>query len=540
MDLLAEATTTSRSRRADRSANNTSSTTSPSYGYHNTFHTHDSPVLTSPPNYACANSSQTLTWLNTKASLEAAAVRTTKAPPAYTCTVQLEGIMGVKQELSSIFEISRTREWNDVYVVLRGTQLTLHRLKSPSLLSKSRTPTAGKVIKHYTLQHAEVGVAADFKKSALIPRSPFAHLVPASARQKLYETDPQLFDPVREHVLRLRLETEQFLLCATSQEEMLSWAEHLSAAIDISPPLEDRSEPRYRSLPRRSRRQRIIDGSRLGENLEHLSSLDAGRRIIAEQEAIIRQLYPQLANGTAPEISSNSHGADPDRDEFDPDDVRFPSRRPGSFSASRANSRDGEASTEEHSLTGSSDSDNPKNTPIARPSRSQALRYRKRCAPALLACSPRVSDVVFSSGRRLRINTKEQILVEYTTHPPRYESHNFQKPRRTSRTTLENAIRTSTKPLPTPISIERPASPLRGISDDSMASFGYELGSTSSDQGSDDIVSAAPSEPPSPTALTQTKADATRQLSSMGKRRGSEGPREAKLSAVALGVGLLI
>jgi hypothetical protein len=532
-DITTNGATSRSSRRAARPTSNTP-TTPPSYGYHNTFRTHEAAVLSSPPSYACANSSQTLNWLNTKALAEAAAVRNTQAPPAYTCTIQFEGIMGMKQELVSVFELARTREWNDVYVVLRGTQLTIHRLKSPSMLSKSRTPTAGKVIRSFTMQHAEVGVAADFKKTSLVPKSPFAHLVPASARQKLYETDPHLFEPVREHVLRLRLETEQFLLCATGQEEMLDRVEQLCAAIDISPPLEDRSEPRYRSLPRRSRRQRVIDGSRLGENLEHLSSLDVGRRIIAEQEAIIRQLYPQLATTAAQEASVNTYGADPDREEFDPDDVRFPSRRPESLSVSRTNSRDGEASAGD---TESLASNNSKTTPIARASRSQVLRYRKRCAPALLACSPRVSDVVFSNGRRLRINTKEQILVGYTSHPPRYESHSFPKPKRSPRSPTELANRTSTKSIPAPISIERPASPLRGISDDSVASFGYDLGSTSSDQGSDEIQSAAPSEPPSPTSLTQAKADAAHHLASMDKRQNSEEPR---LSAVTLGVGLLI
>jgi hypothetical protein len=525
-------TPTARSRRADRSANNASSpSTPPSYGYHNTFHTHASPLLDSPPTYACANSSQTLAWLNTKASVEAAAVRSEQAPPAYTCTVQFEGIVGMKQELNSVFEVAKTREWNDVYAVLRGTQLTIHRIKASSMLSKSKAPSAGKIIKRFTLQHAEVGVAADFKKTTLTPKSPFAHLVPASARPKLYETDPHLFETVREHALRLRLETEQFLLCASSQEEMLTWVEHLCAAIDISSPLEDRSEPRYRSLPRRTRRQRILDGSRLGENLENLSSMDVGRRIIAEQEAIIRQLYPQLANANTQDSSAQMHGADPDREEFDPDDVRFPSRRPGSSSGSRTPSRDG---AEERPITGSSDSSNPKEAPIPRASRSQALRYRRRCAPALLACSPRVSDVVYSNGERLRINTKEHILVEFTLHAPRYEAHNFPKAKRVS--TKSTVVKT----VPAPIGIERPASPLRGISEDSMASFGYDLASTSSDQGSDDILSATPSEPPSPTALTHAKADATRQLMLMGKRKNSEESRDTGLNAVALGVSLLI
>ena len=83
-------------------------------------------------------------------------------------------------------------------------------------------------------------------------------------------------------------------------------------------------------------------------------------------------------------------------------------------------------------------------------------------------------------------------------------------------------------------------------------SFGYELGSTSSghtgrmpsdaDSGadSDEIRSADHSEPPSPTAITQAKADAARKRISFGKRRSEEAPRDPGMNAVALGVGLLI
>lgn len=539
MDLLTEIPSATRSRRSERSNHASSQSTPPTYGYHNTFHTHATPILATPPTYACATNPKTLKWLNSKALDDARVLRRSKAPPSYTCSVEAEGMLGMKQELTSVFEVSKSREWNDVFVALRGTQLCIYRTKSPSILSKSRAPVAGRLLKTFTLQHAEVGVASDFKKSALVPKSPFAHLVPASARPKLFETDPHLFEPVREHVLRLRLETEQFLLCAETQEEMLTWVENLCAAIDISPPLEDRSEPRYRSLPRRSRRQRVLDGVRLAGDMENLSNVDAGRRIIAEQEAIIRQLYPHLGLSNTQESQEVTHAqqtSDPDRDEFDADDVRFPTRRPGSSSMSRTTSREGEPDAEDRPSTGESNGD-PKHATYPLPSRSQALRYRRRCAPVLLACSPRVSDVVFSGGRRLRINIREHILVEYTSHPPRYDAHNFPKVKRTPKTESESRV---TKHVPPPVDVARPGSPLRAVSDDSLA-FGYDLASTSSDQASDEIRSATPSEPPSPTALTQAKADAARQLSAMGKsRRSSDENRDNSISAVALGVGLLI
>jgi hypothetical protein len=450
-------TTAERSRRNRASHTLASQTAPPTYGYHNTFHTHAQLTLGTPPSYARANDSKTLRQLEEKAQTEAEVASSTTLPPPYSCTVELGGVMGVRQELSSPFHVSSTREWSDVFAVLQGTQLSLYRVKSPGLLSKTRQPTAGKFIQSYSLQHAEVGVASDFRKTALIPKSPFAHLVPTSARRKLYESDPHLFEPVREHAIRLRLETEQFLLCAPTQESMLEWTESLCAAIDISTPLEDRSEPRYRSLPRRTRRQRILDGAQLSDNIENLSSLEAGRRIIAQQEQIIRQLYPHLAGpttrepgsgfGTTTTITSsittatsststsntnNNHPTlDLELDDFDPEDVRFPTSSP-SARDSGARFSDSDSDSRPTSSNNPTTESDRKNADRIRPSDAQTLRYRRRCAPVLLASSPRVSDVVFSAGMRLRIDVKKHALVEYTLHPPRYDVHNFPKSKRTA------------------------------------------------------------------------------------------------------------
>jgi len=421
--------------------------------------------------------------------------------------------------------VAGNREWYDAYIVLQGTQLSLFRVKQPGLLSKNRKPSPGRLLRSYTLQHAEVGVASDFKKTALIPKSPFAHLVPAAARPKLYETDPHLFEPVREHAIRLRLETEQFLICAPTQETMLAWIESLCAAIDISAPLEDRSEPRYRSLPRRSRRQRILDGAQLAAeaaNIDNLSSLDVGRRIIAQQEQIIRQLYPHLAANREPGHANAAAHEAAEIDEFDPEDVRFPARE-----LARVSSSEEEDETESESR-----SEDHKNAERIRPTDAQTLRYRRRCAPVLLASSPRVSDVVFSAGKRMRINVKEHCLVDYTAHPPRYDAHNFPKSKTRRPASLESPPATKAIPVPVAVVPTRPGSPIRGLSDDSITSisFGEDLGPEASRSAEDVSVSG----PPSP---TQVK---TERMAEMGKRRTSEEREGSGLSAVALGVGLLI
>lgn len=533
---------TVRARNARSSNNNTPNSSDrtnnpPTYGYHNTFHTHDQPPPpVPPPSYACATSEATLRQLREKALAESRSCEL----PAYSCSIELEGILGLKNELSSPFQLAHNREWNDVYVFLRGTQLSIYRLKYPGPFSKNRNPGPGRLIKTFTLQHAEVGLAADFKRFGPIPKSPFAHLVPVSARPKLFETDPQLFEPIREYAIRLRVETEQILLCHQTQEGMLDWLESLTASVDISPPLEDRSEPRYRSLPRRSRRQRMLDGARVA-NLDNLSTVEGGRSIIAEQEQIIRRLYPHLAatnnEATEPQPANPTpHTADPETDELDPEDVRFPSmRRTGSSSGD---------SEERPSSSSTTESSDPKSRPVHTVSQSQALRYRRRCAPILLASSPRVSDVVMHEGKRMRINVKEHTLLPLTALPPRYDAHNFPKK-------CDLAVRinepAATKPVPASLSIERPAAPARGLTDDSFMSFGYDLASTSSQQQisgdeTDMIRSMAPSEPPSPTVLAHAKADPTRKVVVMGtKTRTSEDrTRDDGLNAVSLGMGLLI
>lgn len=520
--------TTSQARRTRTSTTASSQTAPPTYGYHNSYHTHAQLPLGAPPSYARANDAQTLRHLEEKARTEAKVARSTALPPAYSCSVELSGVLGVKPELASPFRVASSRDWCDAYVVVQGTQLSIYRVKNPGLLSKNRHPMPGKFVQSYSLQHAEVGVASDFKKTALIPKSPLAHLVPASTLPKLYETDPHFFEPVREHAIRLRLETEQFLICAPSQETMLDWLEGLCAAIDISPPIEDRSEPRYRSLPRRSRRQRVLDSAQLGENLENMSSLEAGRRIIAQQEQIIRQLYPHLAGsvvrgpgfgitttvsatGTIPGSANNEIEL---LDDFDPEDVRFPT--PPSRSSQ----------SQDDDFSPPSDR---KNTDLTRPSPSQNLRYRRRCAPVLLSSSPHVSDVIFSSGKRMRIDVKKHILVDYTSYPPRYDAHNFPKQKRLTK------LQRASKIAPP---VERPNSPIRGVSDDSITSisFGEDVDlSVGLDVGLD--VGPSQSAEDVSEGMTRPMQKVGERQVDLTKRRTSE---ETGLSAVALGVGLLI
>jgi len=106
--------------------------------------------------------------------------------PAYSCSLYREAIFEQKMELSSPFDRAGVRRWAKVYAVLHGTLLKLHKPKRISFFASgapkgvdergagggsnetaSRRPAGycpGALIGCYTLQLAEVGVAADYKK----------------------------------------------------------------------------------------------------------------------------------------------------------------------------------------------------------------------------------------------------------------------------------------------------------------------------------------------------------------------------------------
>jgi len=402
--------------------------------------------------------------------------------PEYSCSVEYCGTLALRCELTTPFLESGDNKWHEVFVVLRGPQLNFHKFKS-STFSKGKPPAIGRLMRSYTLQHAEVGVATDWRKGELVPKSPFAKIVPAAARQKLWETDPALFEPVREWVIRLRLETEQLLLCAPNQDLMLSWVECLCAAMDIAQPLEDRSEPRYRSLPRRNRRQREIEG--VLDHLDNLPADEVSRRFIEQQERLIRRLYPHLAREsssaenqadpgsrypTSTHEHDSHHGAsqeDPEADDLDPADVTEGSplahSEPIALSSNSESPAPRTSESEGASDTVEPEPFDPKTAPPREPpSYSAQLRYRKRCAPVLLSSSPRASEVIFCRDRRMRIDATRSRLVPFEMSPPRYDSSSS----KTSTQALA-AVAEDTSLLRTP---SRPTMGERGTSDVSHVS----------------------------------------------------------------------
>ncbi|QDS70816.1 hypothetical protein FKW77_004815 [Venturia effusa] len=400
------------------------------FGYHNTFHTHAlAPIAESaPPSYDLATSPQRrLPSIGTSPSLS-----TSEALPSYQCTLQFQGFLALRTELSTPFLESLDRHWHSVYAVLYGTQLSIYRIKSNRGF-RSQSLLQGRLLRTYSLQHAEVGLAVDHDGQEIVPKSLFAKMMPKAAQKKLWHTDPQLFEPPREYVLRLRVEEETLLLCSDTQETMLDWIELIGAAIDISQPLEDRSEPRYRSLPRRSRRQRQIEQGALDRS-RPATNAELEARLIAQQQRLFRRLYPHLANDSSPngvslertitsgsevrrEVQRQGESAQDDAEDLDPADAREDG---GEGISSRPN-------TARRQTSSTCLRDNARYDPKTAPERAQMsanalCRFRRRCAPILLASSPRASSVIFQNGQRYQIDLKNGTLVPFHLLPPRYDA----------------------------------------------------------------------------------------------------------------------
>ena len=94
-------------------------------------------------------------------------------------------------------------------------------------------------------------------------------------------------------VIRVRAETDQFLLSCYRIETFVHWLQSLFAAIDIAPPLDTRSLPRDFSIPRVRRRRPIASTS--------ITDLERNATLVREQYEIMQRQYPSLVEGPIPE-----------------------------------------------------------------------------------------------------------------------------------------------------------------------------------------------------------------------------------------------
>lgn len=98
-----------------------------------------------------------------------------EALPAYTSSIELEGIFMKKHEIEDTTKRAEDRRWHTTFVSLTGTALNLYTVKKNRTWGRTRDgPTIspdnppwmrkGKLEKSYSLLYADVGIAADYKK----------------------------------------------------------------------------------------------------------------------------------------------------------------------------------------------------------------------------------------------------------------------------------------------------------------------------------------------------------------------------------------
>lgn len=149
--------------------------------------------------------------------------------PGYSNSIALEGVFAMKHEIENTTKRAEDRHWHTVVVGLNGTALNIYKIKKDWGWGKARDgPTISpdnppwvrksKLEKSYSLLYADAGIAADYKK--------------------------------RRYVIRVRAETDQFLLSCIELSTFVKWLELLFAAIDIAAPIDDRDFPRDMSIPR--------------------------------------------------------------------------------------------------------------------------------------------------------------------------------------------------------------------------------------------------------------------------------------------------
>ncbi|KAK5111107.1 hypothetical protein LTR62_005306 [Meristemomyces frigidus] len=394
--------------------------------HYNTFQTVCSSALDSPPNYTAATRQR----LDVRRPREGEEVL-----PKYRSTVNCEAkVLLFLESINPLHGVSES-DWREVYVVVRGTLFSVHRVKDGG---------PGKLLRSYTLQHAEVGLAADTQHTILVPQTRLAHLIPVAARRRAWQKDPEMFKTVRQNLLRLRVETDQMLLADANEERIHDLIGAVSAGIDISFAIDERNIPRQCTVPRRRRRQRGTG------DLNDPS-------LLAEQQRILEQMYPdfaeqhptttsrpQLDRTTTVDTTTTEARPTPAQEDEDLDlavmreDFANPNapaptqptdsfRRPGMIRQTTASSL---ASTFSTDMIYASSPDHFNSTGKWQPphpcTTAQIQRYTRRCMPVLLAEAVRASDVLICGGKRVRINWRMELLEEWELKPPSYRSHRFE------------------------------------------------------------------------------------------------------------------
>ncbi|KXH50957.1 PH domain-containing protein [Colletotrichum simmondsii] len=314
--------------------------------------------------------------------------------PGYSCDIELEGVWVKKMEIENTTKRAEDRNWHTTIVQLRGTALNFYNVKKDwgwgrtrdgPTISPDNPPWVRKASldRAYSLQHADIGIAADYKK--------------------------------RRYVIRVRAEEDQFLLSCIELSTMVRWLEALFAAIDVAAPIDDRDYPRDQSIPR-IQRIRWFRGQTpaptnnypvptprpLSPELRRVASAEAPDPFPASStiEGLVHQAVVNERGETNVLDSESIYGPGPGRNEL-------------------ISSRLSTTSYPNEAI----DPDTGKWAPEHQWSAAHDLLYAKLCYSVLLFKSPRKSNYIISKGKRWFVDWATGRMVRVL--PPAYGEIDF-------------------------------------------------------------------------------------------------------------------
>ncbi|KAK8046448.1 PH domain-containing protein, partial [Apiospora saccharicola] len=314
--------------------------------------------------------------------------------PQYSCDIVLDAVFRMKMEIEDTVKRAADRHWRSVFVHLCGTALHVYRVKrdwgwggrdggnsggpgvscdNPPWLRRAA------LAKTYTLLHADVGIAADYAKYVLIY--------------------------VRRYVIRVRAETDQFLLSCVELPNFVRWLDALFAAINVAPVIDEREFPEDQSLPRVTRPS---DSSR------------PPRPAPVVHHSAMTPRYPRPSSPTQP---VHSH--------LTPEDAASPSNSPLSLSQIPADqltvrhrhhqNPPSSPTPFSHPVTGAAGGGNSSSSkwrPRHEWTTTHDMIYAKLCYSLLLFRSPRKSDYVVVQGHKWCVDWTTGRMVRVL--PPSY------------------------------------------------------------------------------------------------------------------------
>lgn len=333
--------------------------------------------------------------------------------PQYTCDVQIEGVFNMKMEIIDTIKRAPARNWRAMFVKLEGTKLSIYSIKKDWGLGRSSRHGAqvfadnppwvqkGKLEKTYTLLHADVGIAADYEK--------------------------------RRYVIRVRAETDQFLLSCIELETFVRWLDAMFAAINIAPTIDERDFPRDQSIPRRARLQYFRTGTHLTRQNSRASDVPRPAPVIHHSAVTPRIPVRQASQGGPSSHDRQAHDIAA-RDVLSQIDEARPAAAAAAAAGSQAMQpfsaadRPGHAPEPFHSRLSTTSYPNESIHPETgkwRPrhewTSAHDMVYAKLCYAVLLFRSPRKSNYVIAKGKKWFVDWTTGRMIRVL--PPGYFEH---------------------------------------------------------------------------------------------------------------------